>query len=415
MSEEKKSLETKDVLAKVNDKLDQALSIKTELDEANVEIKELKEVNKKLVDAVDKLETTTKRRKAVTETKDLGLEGQDVARLWKSQIVALTERRSVKEVANEIYGKTYNAKRFLKEIEGLEEKQLRAGGNAGSVLIEEQYYGEIIPLLYNKLAVIQLGARKVPMPNGIINIKKLVQGSSFGYVGESRRRNASVPRFANLRLTGKKGHVKVPFSNDILRSASPDADRMVRDDMIMQAQVGMDFYSLYGTGTEETPLGIANTSGITTVTSPGTVDGDGMYTQMVQPLKTNNIPMQSPGWVLPPEVFSILYNEQFANGTYKYRDELKEGKFHGYRLVETNQAKNTQTTGDVFFGDFAQFYIGEQLDMEIKVSEEASYYDEDGTLQSAFDNDETVVKLLTIHDFAPVYGRAFSFGTWDLS
>ena len=415
MGEENKNLEVKDVLGKVNQKLDEALSIAKKFEDSQEELKSLKETNAKLVKAVDTLETSQKRSRAVTETKSLIIPGQDVARLWKSQIVALTERKSVKDAAKEIYGNSNSAKMFLKEIDGLEEKQLRAGGNAGSVLIEEQYYGEIIPLLYNKMAVIRLGARKVPMPNGIINIKKLVEGSSFGYVGESRRRNASVPRFANLRLTGKKGHVKVPFSNDILRSASPDADRMVRDDMIMQAQVGMDFYSLYGTGTEETPLGIANTSGITTVTSPGTVDGDGMYTQMVQPLKANNIPMQSPGWILPPEVFSILYNEQFANGTYKYRDELKEGKFHGYNLVETNQAKNTDTTGDVFFGDFAQFYIGEQLDMEIKVSEEASYYDENGTLQSSFDNDETVVKLLTIHDFAPVYGRAFSFGTWNLS
>ena len=412
-------MDYKSILGKVEEKMDTILSIESKVDDIlSVESKvdDLSEKMSKSIDAIDKVETKiAKMPYGRIETKENRIEGQDVARLWKCQIMAIRDHKSVKDVAKSIYGNVHNAKQFIEEIDRLEEKQLRAGGNAGSVLIEEQYYGEIIPLLYNKMAVMQLGARKVPMPNGHINIKKLVQGSSFGYVGESRRRNASVPRFSNLRLTGKKGHVKVPFSNDLLRSASPDADRMVRDDMVMQAQVGMDYFSMYGKGTEETPLGISNVTGITKLQSPGTIDGDAAYRLMVQPLKKNNIPMVSPGWVMPPDIFTVLYNETFSNGTYKYRGELKEGRFHGYNFVETNQAETTDTTGDLFFGDFAQFFIGEQLDMEVKISEEATYYDEKGNIQSAFDNDETVVKLLMIHDFAPVYGRAFSFGTFNLS
>lgn len=364
--------------------------------------------------AVDNIEMELKFADRQVEKKNR-IAGQDVARLWKSQIVAQMDKCSIAEAADKIYGK--NAPKFVEEVKNHERelKTLSATGNAGSVLIEEQYYGEILPLLYNKLTFMTLGARKVPMPNGHLNIRKLVEGSTFSYVGESKPANKSTPKFANLKLSGKKGRSKVVFSNDLLRSASPAADQAVRDDLVMQARLGMDFYGLYGTGGEFTPLGIANTSGITKVAGNPAINGDDMYKDMVQPLKKANIPMQSIGWIIPPEVFTILYNETFANGTYKYRGELKEGRFHGYPFVESNQVKTTATRADVFFGDWAQFYIGEQVEMEVRVSEEATYTDENGNLQSAFDNDETVVQLLMIHDFGAVYGKAFSFMTADIS
>lgn len=387
-----------------------------EIKDMIVEIKEA--INKKadseqienIKKSIDELELKFQRPIIVpsnTENKNKYFDGQKAARLWKCQIYAQKEKKSVIDAANEIYK---NDETFVNEV-----KTLMAGGNAGQ-LIETQYYAEILPLLYNNTIFDKMGVRRLPMPKGNLTIRKMISGSTAAYIGETKAPKPSFARFASLKLSSKKLSIKTILSNDLIRDASPEADRIVRDDMVMQMRIAMDYNALYGLGTEFTPTGISNSEGVTKVTKAEVIDGDKLYSYMVTPLKKANIPMTNLGWVFNPDVFTILYNETFPNGNYKYRDELKNGRFHGFPFVETNQiTTGTDAKGkvDIFFGDFDQFMIGEQMALEVKTSEDASYYDEDGNLQSAFDNDETVIKGLMIHDFGVAYGKAFTVGNFQ--
>ena len=362
-----------------------------------------------LKERVDGIEVKSKRVNTTPriETKTVYFPGQKAARLWKADVYAQQEKKSRLEAIETLYSKDTD---FIEEV-----KSLMATGNAGQ-LIDEAYYNEIIPLLYNTLAVTTLGARKVPMPNGNLTIRKMVSGTTANYVGETKPGAASKPQFAGMKLSAKKLTVKTPFSNDLIRSANPSADQMVRDDMIMQMQIAMDYTILYGVGTQFTPLGIKNTPGVTDASKSEVITGDNLFTYMVTPLKKANIKMVKPGWIFNADIFNILYNEAFVNGQWKYRDELKTGKFHGYPFVETNQivtGTDAYNLTDIFFGDFDKIFIGEQMSLEVKTSEEASYLDETGTTQSAFDNDETVVKGLMIHDMGLVYGKAFVYGKFQ--
>jgi HK97 family phage major capsid protein len=364
---------------------------------------------------IDELELKAQRPNTAPhiEVKDNYFEGQKMARIWKAQLMAQKEKKSFDNVLENMYGK--KDKKFVEEVKELEKKAMSASGNAG-IVINEAYFPEIIPLLYNKLAVMTLGARKVPMPNGNLTIRKMVQGTTGMWIGEDQSKNASIAKFAGMRLSSKKLTVKTPFSNDLLRSESFSADQMVRDDMVMQLQVAMDHAALYGTGTEYTPTGIANTPGINKVGASEMVDGDELYVDLIRPIKKANIQMAKPGWIFNPDVFTLLYNATFTNGfMYKYRDELLKGTFHGYPYIETNQIQTgTDAHGkaDIFFGDFDKFFVGEQMDVEIKTSEDATYLDEHGNTRNAFDNDEQLVRALTILDMGAVYGSAFSVGTY---
>lgn len=343
---------------------------------------------------------------AVESFKQNYFDGQKMARLWKAEIVAQREKKSRVEVLENMYARD---KDFIAEV-----KSMTAGGNAG-LTIDEAYFNEVIPLLYNALTVMNLGARKVPMPNGNLNIRKMISGTTANYIGETKAQKASKAKFAGARLSSKKISVKAVFSNDLLRSESFAADQMVRDDMLEQMQIGMDYTALYGLGTEYTPRGIVNTPGVNTVNGTAILDGDTLYSDLIKPIKKANIKMLKPGWIFNPDVYALLYNETFPNGNYKYRDQLLTGKFHGLPFVESNQIDtgiDTHGKTDIFFGDFSKFIIGEQVSLEIKTSEEASYLDESGNVQSAFDNDETIVKGLMVHDMASVYGAAFSVGTY---
>lgn len=340
------------------------------------------------------------------EVKDNHFEGQKQARLWKAGIVAEQEKKSRMEILEKMYGRD---KDFINEV-----KAMSASGNAG-INIDEQYFSEIIPLLYNTLSVITLGAKRVPMPKGNLNVRKMISGTTAQYIGEGNAPTASKAVFAGLRLSSKKLSVKTIFSNDLLRSDNPTSDQMVRDDLIEQMQIAMDYTALYGKGTQYTPRGIKNTEGVNKVNKSSILDGDTLYGDLIKPIKKANIKMRKPGWIFNPDVFTLLYNETFTNGNWKYRDQLLAGKFHGFPFIETNQVDTgTDNHGltDIFFGDFDKLFIGEQVSLEVKTSEEASYTDENGITRSAFDNDETVVKGLMEHDMGLAYGAAFSVGNY---
>jgi HK97 family phage major capsid protein len=279
----------------------------------------------------------------------------------------------------------------------------------GGFTVPEVLANEVIPLLYAKTAVRELGARVLPMPNGNINIPKITGGATASYQGENLAASKSQPTFGNVHLSSKKLLTLVPMSNDLIRNNSVEADRYVRDDMVMQTKLKMDYTAMYGAGTQFTPTGIKNISGIskTSVSAVLAADDPGTLTGI---LMTKNLPMQNVGWIFNGTVWALLYNLKTTTGAYIYRDEMKDGKLLGYPFVVSNQiatGADAHGLSDIFLGDFSEFIMGEEIAFEMTASQEAAYDAGSGTLVSAFANDQTVIKLLAKHDFAVRHPEAF--------
>lgn len=280
----------------------------------------------------------------------------------------------------------------------------------GGFLVQEQYSEEVIPLLLSKTAVMELGARQVPMPNGNLNLPKLTGGSTAYYQGESQNATKSQQTFGNIKMSSKKLVVLVPISNDLIRSSSPAADALVRDDIIQQAKLKIDYTAMYGEGTQYTPLGIkyAITASYSCTTPSITADVPGT---MVGALMANNAPMISVGWIFNALMWSVFYNLKTTTNQYIYRDEMKGGKLEGYNFKVSNQITTATSTAaasyyDIFLGDFSEFLFGDEMSFEMMASNEASYYD--GTqLQSAFSLDQTVLKITCKHDMALRHAESF--------
>lgn len=399
---EKKAVDT---LVEVVEK--QADEIKS-LNEKVTTLNETKTAIDKLTNAVDKLEKQNTFYPGTIQVKSNKPEGLDAARLMKCEIIATREKKNLDDVVQEMYGN--RDEKFTNEI-----KTLVAGGNAGA-LIREGYFQELFPILRNKISFMQLGAREVPMPNGNLNIRKRVQGSSAQWIGEIKQPVQSQPRYANQRLNSKKLSVLVPVSNDLLRSSEFGADQIFLEDMVDEMAVALDKTMYYGAGTDFTPRGIINVDGITIVDNSTTLfDPSTVYRDLVLPVKQANIPLTKLGWAFSPQIFELIYNARDDVGGFLYRDELNNGTFHRYPFVETNQIEVGTTAdeiADIFFGNYEMALIGKQLDMQMKISEEASYNDADGNARNVFSTDETLAMGLMICDLGLVYGKAFSYGKY---
>jgi HK97 family phage major capsid protein len=293
-------------------------------------------------------------------------------------------------------------------------KQLSATTpSEGGFLIAEQYAADIIPLLLSKTAVMELGARRIPMPKGNLNLPKLTGGATSYYQGENQNATKSQQTFGNIKLSSKKLVTLVPVSNDLIRDASYEADMIIRDDMMQQMRLKIDYTAMYGDGTAYTPLGIKksiSTANITTATGSSTLTGDVPGT-MIGALMNDNTPMISVGWIFNSRIWSAFYNLKTTTNQYIYRDEMNRGTLNGFPFRISNQITTANSTAgttyfDIFLGDFSEFMFGDEMAFEVMASQEAAWYD-GSSLQSAFSLDQTVLKLTSKHDMALRHNTSF--------
>jgi HK97 family phage major capsid protein len=284
----------------------------------------------------------------------------------------------------------------------------------GGFLIDQEMSTEVIELLLSDSIINRTGAKRVPMPKGNISIPKLTGGATAYYQGENADATESQQEFGNETMSGKKLTVLVPVSNDLIRQANPMADSIIRDDITRQAGLKFDYTAMYGAGTEFTPLGIKTkikrdyTANYSATTAVWSADDPAI---MRGALKFLNVPMKSPGWLMNSKTEQEFYNLKTTTNQYIYREEMNGGKILNIPYFVSNQIDTANsTTGttyyDMFLGDFSEFMIGDELSMEVMSSQEASYTT-GGSLVSAFQRDQTVIKLTMKHDFGYRHDESF--------
>lgn len=355
-------------------------------------------------------EATLQAAKAKEEGK-----GLRAARMVRALAAGQGDPERAAKFAEQTFGKSDDVTKALMQSE------LEAGG----VLVPDEYYAELIELLRGKAVVRKLGARKLPL-HGSLSIPRQTAGASASYIGESQPIPLTDAKFGMIQLTEKKLAALVPISNDLLRNA-PQAsgiavDEIVREDLIQALALREDLAFIRGNGLDNTPAGIANwctdehkfaatQAGAAATLAEITADAG----KMLRLLEEANIPGIKLGWIMTSRTKWYLWNAQDASGRYVYRDELNAGRFLGLPYEFTNQIPNNLgangNESELYLADFAQCIIGENTQMIIDLSREATYIDAQGQPVSAYQNDQTLMRVITKHDFAMRHEGAASILT----
>lgn len=292
----------------------------------------------------------------------------------------------------------------------------------GGYLVPEVYANEIIELLYPATVIYDLGARRLGMDNGNLNIPKLTTGTRATFIGENRKIPSSSPKTGNLKLSAKKLTALVPTSNDLLRSTSFDNDVIVGQDVTKQMALGVDWGAFFGTGDEFQPLGLFNNKGVKNINVSGIGElyssdkGDltAMFPNfMVALVLKNNVYADALGFVFNTSVEQYFKSLRDNVGGFIFADEMNAQKtLAGYRYRTTNiiQTSDKGLT-NIAFGNWNDLVIGEQGALEIDTSREAAWTDETGKLVSAFENDQTLVRAINHVDTGLRHDESFVVAT----
>ena len=288
----------------------------------------------------------------------------------------------------------------------------------GGYLVPEVYASEIIELLYPATVIFSLGARRLGMSNGNMNIPKTRSGSRAKFVGENRKIPSSAPGFGNLKLSAKKLSAIIPMSNDLLRSTNFDNDVIVGQDITKQMALGVDYGALMGKGGEFQPVGITENKGVLTIDATK-LDTDyassaGVLTAMfpgymVAAVLKNNVLAGSLGFTFNTSVEQYFKNLRDSVGGFIFQDEMnKQHTLAGYPYRTTNLFETVGGKTKIIFGDWNDLVLGEQGALEIETSREGSWTDEAGNLISAFENDQTIIRAINNVDAGLRHDESFA-------
>ena len=291
----------------------------------------------------------------------------------------------------------------------------------GGYLVPEVYANEIIELLYPATVIYSLGARRLGMANGNLNIPKIKTGSRAMFTGENRAIPKSAPKFGNLKLSAKKLTALIPMSNDLLRSTNFDNDVIVGQDVTKQMALGVDWGALNGTGGEFQPLGITKNKGVQNIdvtaldelyaSSAGVLTA-AFPNYLIASVLKNNVYADGLGFVFNTSVEQFFKSLRDNVGGFIFAQEMNEnGTLAGYPYRTTNLLETASGKTSIIFGNWNDLVIGEQGALEIETSRGGAWTDDAGHLVSAFENDQTLIRAINNVDTGLRHDESFAVAT----
>lgn len=300
-----------------------------------------------------------------------------------------------------------------------QKKELNAGTpSAGGFTVPLAFSGEYIDALTANTLIDKLNIRKVPLVHGNLSIPRMDTTSAVGWVGETSSGVVTQPSFGEVNMRAKKLKAITAVSNTLLNESGVNLEGWISEDLMRKTRIALDQAMLYGTGSQYQPLGLANTSGIQTTGSTSTALALTTPNDMVALLQQANVNLENVHWLLNPIGESWLRNKAFTSGPFAWSDEMARNKtLRGFDFVSSSTVSYTDTAtdyADFWIGDFAEMMFGVSRDLTIEMSREGSFTDS-GTVVNAFDQDLTLIRLITECDFACRQPKAFVKGTFSVS
>ncbi|MFW2072631.1 phage major capsid protein [Acinetobacter gerneri] len=258
------------------------------------------------------------------------------------------------EAAQKAYGRS--AQGILVPTDVLNQRafELGAGSGSGGKLLGTDHRGDMfIDLLRNRTTIMQLGHIMGGLV-GNVEIPKATGGATAYWVGEGEDVNGSNPTVGQRELSPKTVGALVDITRSLLQQASPDAEKIVWDDINKALALTIDKAGYYGTGANKQPLGLKNIAGINAVPFAAANPTFEELVQMESEISADNAEVDRMSYVINALMRGhCKTTAKFGTSTESVIWEAGN-TVNGYRTEVTNQIEN----GDVFFGNFSDLIIG---------------------------------------------------------
>ena len=229
------------------------------------------------------------------------------------------------------------------------------GAITGQNLVDTQLMtGSFIEMLRNRTTIMRLAATMGGLV-GNVEIPKQTGGATAYWIGEGQDATEGTPVIGQLGLSPKTVAAYTDITRRLLMQSTPDAEGIVRRDLVAAIGQAIDKAGYYGSGTANQPLGIKNVTGINAVDFAAVQPTFAELVQMESEIAADNADVNSMAYVMNAVGRGAAKTTaKFSGGTDQGTIWEPGNTINGYRAEITNQL----TTGDVFFGNFNDLIVG---------------------------------------------------------
>jgi len=280
----------------------------------------------------------------------------------KAQEAAKFEFECSDEAARQ-YGKTAQGIMLPAEVLGAWGKRDLNTSDDSTLISEDYRAGDFIDVLRNSSSVMQAGATTLRGLQGNVVIPKKTGASSAAWIAtEGAAAAESEFTTGSVTMSPKVIGAFTDASRLMLQQSSLDVENLIRNDLSASIATAIDLGALTGSGSSGQPTGIANTSGINTTTFAAAVPTFAELVAMESAVSNDNALTGSLRYIARPADWGNLKTVDKASG-FGQMIVGPDGNINGYDVVRSNQV----TSGDYYFGNFADLLIGLYGGLDITV------------------------------------------------
>lgn len=244
-----------------------------------------------------------------------------------------------------------------------------AGGNlVGTNLMA----GSFIDLLRAKMMVSQMGAMSLSGLIGDVAIPRQTGGAAAYWLAESGAPTESQQTVDQVPLTPKTVGAYTDISRKLLLQSSIDVENFVKMDLARVLALALDLAAIAGTGADNQPTGILNTSGIGAVIggANGLAPAWSHIVNLWSEVAQDSADVGATGFLTNTKVVGKLMTVEKASDTGKFVCEKFPGpdgltNLAGARCGVSNQVPSNLTKGSssgicsaIIYGNFADLIFG---------------------------------------------------------
>ncbi|MDC3382349.1 phage major capsid protein [Candidatus Pelagibacter sp.] len=282
-----------------------------------------------------------------------------------------TDRRAQEEAAFEFECSTAAAQAEGKTSQGimLPADVLRnwtrdMNSSDDSTLISEDYRGgDFIDVLRNQSSVMQAGATMLQGLQGNIVIPKKTAASTAAWIAtEGGAATESEMTTGSVTMSPKVIGAFTDATRLLLSQSSLSIENLIRNDLTAGIATAIDSGALLGSGSSGQPTGIRNTSGINTTTFAAANPTWAEIVGLESDIAGDNALFGNLRMICTPAEYGTMKVTSKDSGSGQFIVS-PDGMVNGYDVIRSAQV----TSGDFYFGNFADLLIGLYGGLDITV------------------------------------------------
>ncbi len=250
------------------------------------------------------------------------------------------------------------------------------------------------------------GAVTVPMATATVKLARQTSDVTGGWYSEAAAITASDAAFDSVTFTARKLGALVVVNNELLED-SEGLDAVIEQSIASALALKLDLAALVGSGSAPEPRGIQNTTNVQTVTGVGTPASWDKFIEAIFKLRQVNY---------NPD--AVIYSARTGESLAKLKTGIASDNtplqmpadIAALLKLTSNQIPNNLGVGAneslAFVGQWNQVAIGMRRNITVEVAREGAY-DVSGTVYSAFQKDQTLIRATLRADVQVLQPTAF--------